>query len=182
MGLPAKRRRVDQLSPNEKAKLAHDAFYGWATKGKSYKKLGEELDLATSAVKKLIQEYSAFVRENKPDTKAANEEAYRYILSKAVEIIDNEDHEKIPVLVKAKAFEAAIQSLTRLDKLGGHEAPTTNINVDGQTFKDIITQHFAPGGDGENVSPMDTAAIQDDVIEGEVVDEDDNGEDDEIIY
>lgn len=158
--LPQKRRKLSELTVDEKAKISHDSFYEWA-KGVPYSELSRRHNIAPQTIKKLIIEYSAFIREEKPDTKAANEEAYRYLLGKAVGILERLDDPSVSALLKAKAFESANSSLTRLDKLGGHEAPTTNINVGGETLSDIVTKMFGPGGAGETISPMDMGMVVD---------------------
>lgn len=174
MGLPDKKRKMTDLEPAEKARISHDAFYAWATQGATYKSLSEKHNLSLKAVKQCIMEYSAFIREERPDTKAANMEAYRWLQMKAAHIIENLDN--YPQLVATKAFEAYIQSLTRLDKLGGHEAPTTNVNVDGETLAEMIQKKFGAANPSGDISPVDAGMVEDEIVEGEVVEDEDDDE------
>lgn len=163
------KKRIDQLTVDERARIAHDSFYEYV-KGVPYAELGRRFDLTPRTIKRLIMEYSAFIREEKPDTKSVNEEAYRTILRKAMDIIDNPAGH--PALLQAKSYEAAIQSLTRLDKLGGHEAPTQTINWEGgETLLEMVTRRFGGRG-GDDVSAMDDAKLyEDEIVDAEIVDD-----------
>jgi hypothetical protein len=118
------------------------------------------------SVKKLIDEHAAFERNSGSDTKMANYQAYRFIQGKAAEIIENPQGH--PALLQAKAYEAFIQATTRMDKLGGHEAPTMQGTIPGETVADLIRKAYAEGG-LEGISPRDHG-----IVEAEVIDDDDD--------
>lgn len=173
--LPAKKNHRDlrQLSPDAKAYIAHECFISYS-KGETWKSMVEKHNITRHAAQVLVAEYAAMVREARPDTRTTNEEAYRFILKKAMDIIEDDKFEG-GVLVKAKAFEAAIQSLTRLDKLGGHEAPNVNVNLEGQSLADVIQNIYGPDGPMDGVSPEDNAMLAEDIEDADIVEE---GEDD----
>lgn len=185
---PSGRRHLDKLSPDEKATIAHDCFKDYS-QGFTWKSMTDKWQITRHAAQVLVAEYAAMVREARPDTKTANEEAYRHILQKSMEIIDRDESvgdkdQRTPVLVKAKAFEAAIQSLTRLDKLGGHEAPNVNVNLEGQNLAQIIDNIYGPDGPMAGVSPEDNARIHEAEQKEDIQDADivpDEGEGGEIV-
>ncbi len=162
------KRRLNELDLDARAEIAHRVSKGWA-RGKTYTQMSKEENLPKSAVKRLIAEHAAYVREARPDTKTLQEEEYRSFYGELAEIAPNDSD--FPALVRSTAIQARIQLLTRLDKLLGHEAPTTSINMDQKTLSDLVMERFGAGGKGDGVSPMDTANVQDDVIEGEVVED-----------
>ncbi len=167
------KRRITDLDLDERAEIAHRLSKGYA-QGKTYTQMGKEENLPTSAVKRLIAEHAAYVREARPDTKTLQEEEYRSFYGELVGISPSDPN--FPALVRSTAIQARIQLLTRLDKLLGHEAPSTNVNISDKTLADVVMDRFGAGGKGDGVSPMDTAAVQDDVVDGEVVDDADDAE------
>lgn len=169
--LPAKKRRLTDLTKEERADIGHEVFVAHG-KGSSYRALAKQYNITEYAVKDLVIEYGAYLQKSRGYTKEANIEGYNFILENAAKIIENpEGH---PALVRAKAYEAFIQSLTRKDKLLGHEAPTHNINTKGESLIDIVRQKFGADGDQEGISPMDSAHVgeaEDEILDAEVIDD-----------
>jgi hypothetical protein len=166
-------KRIDQLTPKERAEFSVFCARQY-TRGVNYSEMSRQTGLTTGAVKKLIQEHAAYIKEARPDTKSLQEETYRQLYGELADIDPTDG--TVPALVRSTAIQGRIQLLTRLDKILGHEAPTTSISVEGKTLLDVAQQFYGPGGQGEGVSPMDTAAV----YEGEIVDAEvvnDNDED-----
>lgn len=170
------KRRLIDLEIHERADVAQDLFIAKA-KGKSFRSLAKAHNLTEYAVRSLITEYGAYLQQTRSHTKESGLVFYDYLIEKAVDIIESTEQQS--ALVKAKAFEVAIQAQTRKDKLLGHEAPTTNVSVTGETVADMMKRKFGAGGDNEDVSPMDSAMVglyEDEydetvAVEGEVVDD-----------
>lgn len=175
MSTEIERRRVTDLSTEERAELAHDMFLEKA-KGKSIRALSKKNGLSEHAVRKLLQEYGAYLQQTRGHSKEANIAAYDYILQKSAEIIENPQN--YSVLLQAKGFEAFIQAATRKDKLLGHEAPTHNINTKGETLADMVTRMYGQKGSNEDESPMDATIVgmveqeEEEIEEAEVIDDD----------
>lgn len=163
--------KIRDLSLDERAELSHELFMAWS-KGQSLNSLAKNNNMDPRSVKILVDEHAAFERANGGDSKMASVAMYRFILEKATGIMENPSGH--PALLQAKAYEAAIQATTRLDKLGGHEAPTMHGEIPQETIKDVM-QRAAMDDTFENISPMDQALVHqnDDIVEGEVVDDDD---------
>jgi hypothetical protein len=166
--LPAKVYLRD-LSVDERAELGYDLFLENA-KGKSVSALARDHGLNRESAQTLINEHAAFERATGGDSKMANIAVYKFILEKATEIMENPQGH--PALLQAKSFEAAIQAATRLDKLGGHEAPTMHGEIPQDTIRDMMERAQA-SGDFDDISPMD---------QGKVYREDEVIEDAEVIY
>jgi hypothetical protein len=165
---------IRELSLDERAELGHKLFHQWA-RGKSLRSLAEENKMHPQSVKTLVDEHAAFERANGGDSKMANVAVYKFILEKATEIMENPAGH--PALLQAKSYEAAIQAATRLDKLGGHEAPTMHGEIPQETIKDLM-QRAQMDGTFNDISPMDQAKVHmddenEDIVEGEVVDDGD---------
>lgn len=171
--LPAKRRRLVDLTPEERVDVGFKAHQS-LIKGKSKEKTAFELDVTVYALNKMLEQYAAFRSRTRSDTKGISEDRYAALIEKAWEIIDNPDG--YAALVHAKAFEVIIQAGTRIDKLGGHEAPTHNINTKGETVMDMIRREYGNNGNSEGVSPMDGAMLgsveaEEEIMEAEIVEE-----------
>lgn len=167
------KRKLTDLSLEEKASLGQICFIAKA-KGISMRELARRHNLTDGAVKRVIAEYGAYLRETNTHTKEASIVAYDYIIEKAVEIIEN-PHD-YSVLLQAKSYEAFIQSVTRKDKLLGHEAPTHNIQTKGETMLDLAQRLYGPNGTNEDQSPVDAGYIgqeEEEIEDAEIV-EDDN--------
>lgn len=161
---------IRDLSIDERANLAYDLFVSWS-KGQSLNALARANGMDPGSVKTLVDEHAAFERANGGDSKMANINVYRFILEKASGIIENPAGH--PALLQAKAYEAAIQAATRLDKLGGHEAPTMHGEIPQETIKDLI-QRAAMDDTFGNISPMEQGKVygeEEYIVEGEIVDD-----------
>ncbi len=176
-GLPEdRRRRLTELSQDERAQISHDAFYSWAKGRGTFASLSRKHNVTPYAIKKLIEGYAAFVRTEHPDAKAGSIEAYRWLQGKTAEIIDRLEDPSIAVLVKAKAIEGFIQATTRLDKIHGTEAPTGVVvgDASGESLSQVVQRMFG-GANPDTVSPMDDAAVgkemDDDIEDAEIVEE-----------
>lgn len=164
--------RLHELSLDERAELSYDLFIEWS-KGKSISALAREKGLNRQSCKNLIDEHAAFERATGGDSKMANVAVYKFILEKATAIMENPQGH--PALLQAKSFEAAIQAATRLDKLGGHEAPTMHGEIPQETIRDML-ERGSKAGDFDNISANDQAKVhreEEYIVEGEVVDDGD---------
>jgi hypothetical protein len=168
---PAVRKRVTDLTTEERAQVAHDMFLAKA-KGQSIRSLSRQHGLSEFSVRKLLSEYGAYLQQTRGFSKEANIAAYDYILEKASEIIENPQN--YSVLLQAKGYEAFIQAATRKDKLLGHEAPTHNINTKGETLADMVTRMYGQKGENEDESPADATILG--------MEEEDEIEDAEVVY
>ena len=157
---------LKNLSLDERANLSYDLFVEYS-KGRSFNALAREHNMDPRGVKTLIDEHAAFERSHGSDSKMANINAYKFIVQKAVDVLENPTNH--PALVQAKAYEAVIQSLTRLDKLGGHEAPTMHGEIPQDTVRDLIQRAYMED-DFNDISPTDHGLVGD-VIDAEVVDD-----------
>lgn len=175
------RKRIDQLTPEERADIAHKLTLDYS-RGMYYTDMSKKYNIPASAVKKLLAEHAAYVKQARPDTKTLQEEEYRRFYGEMMDIAP--DDSDFPALVRSTAIQARLQVMTRLDKLLGHEAPSTTVNLNEKNLMDMVTERFGAGGKGDNVSPMDTAIVEDadgsgypivedsdDYVDGEVVDE-----------
>ena len=164
------RRRLDGLEPDVRATIAHEIAKAWA-EGATYKALSDKYNVTTNAVKVLLQEHAAYIRNARPDTRSLQEEEYRRFYGEMKRIDPNDN--QTAVLVRAKAIEARIQILTRLDKLLGHEIQG---DVDGavNTVAEMVRQ-MNQRGDFEGVSATDLANLEEDIID---VDPIEDGEED----
>lgn len=176
--LPERRIHIGDLSLDERASLSYRLFMEWSTRGRSFNALAKQENMDARAVKKLIDEHAAFERNQGSDTKMANFNAYRYLLGKSQEIIENPSD--YPALLQAKAYEAYIQALTRMDKLGGHEAPTMQGTIPGETVADMIRQAYAENAFSD-ISPQDHGQVSHEIEAHEDGDDDDDDEDDGIL-
>lgn len=166
-----KNNRIDQLSPEDRATTAHGLSILWA-EGWTFAALGRKYNLTASGVKTLLQEHAAYVRNARPDTRSLQEDELRRFYGE-MKAIDPRDS-AIPTLVRAKAIEARIQILTRLDKLLGHEIQG---DVDGavNTVAEMV-RAMNQRGDFDGISAMDLANLQEgeEIPEGEIVEEGDD--------
>lgn len=168
--LPDRRRAITDLTKPERVEMAQTLFIEKAKHGTSFNKLGEKYNITTSGVRTLIEEYGLYLSQTRNHSKEANIAVYDYIISKSIDILDNP--EGVPAIVWAKSFEGAIQSLTRKDKLLGHEAPSVNINAGQETLMDLVQKKFGAQGENAQISPTDTAILgEQEILEGEVVDD-----------
>lgn len=170
------RLHIRELSLDERAELGYDLFEKWSL-GQTITALSRDYKMHPKSVKTLIDEHAAFERANGGDSKMANIAVYKFILKKATEIMENPS--QYPALVQAKSFEAAIQAATRMDKLGGHEAPTMHGEIPQDTIRDML-QRAQMSGDLDDVSANDQAKVEnarEDIVEGELVDDDDDSDD-----
>lgn len=158
---------IGQLTPEERATVAHGLAIKHA-EGYTYTAMSKEYNITTGAVKTLLQEHAAYIRNARPDTRSLHEDEYRrfYGEMKALDPSDN----NLPVLVRAKAIEARIQILTRLDKLLGHEIQG---DIDGavNTVAEMVRQ-MNKRGDFEGVSATDLSNLEEDIIDVEEVEDD----------
>lgn len=145
---------VASLEPEERSDRAFEAFRLHAA-GWTYKDISAKVNLARSAVKKLIREQAAVATKHAPDSRAVATQTYRDLLLWAWGILN--DHGNNPrahsPLIVSKAAEIAMQSRVRMDKLQGVEAPKVNLHTELQTAKDMIEQQVQEGSD--NLSPVE---------------------------
>ncbi len=166
--------RIDQLSPEDRAVTAHDLAVKWA-EGWTFTALSKEYNITTQGVKTLLQEHAAYVRNARPDTRSLQEEEYRRFYGQ-MKGIDPKDT-NVSALVRAKAVEARIQILTRLDKLLGHEIQG---DIDGAVNSvSELVRKMNQRGDFRGVSPADLARIgeEEDIIDAEIIEDYDGRED-----
>jgi hypothetical protein len=164
-----RRQRIDGLEPDMRATIAHNLAIEWA-EGATYKALAEKYGISTYGVKTLLQEHASYIRNARPDTRSLQEEEYRRFYGEMKGI--KPDDPNMPVLVKAKAIEARIQILTRLDKLLGHEIQG---DIDGavNTVAEMVRQ-MNQRGDFDGISATDLANLEEDIIDVEPEEEDDD--------
>jgi hypothetical protein len=165
-----KNNRIDQITPEERATLAHQLAIEYA-EGTTYAQMGRTHSITTAAVKTLLQEHAAYIRNARPDTRSLQEEEYMrmYGEMKRIDPTDN----SISALIRAKAIEARIQLLTRRDKLLGHELQG---DMDGavNTVAEMV-RAMNQRGDFDGVSAMDLGKLhqdEEDVVEAEVIEDD----------
>jgi hypothetical protein len=164
---PTGKQNLRNLTPDERATVAHGLAIRFH-EGATYTQLSKEYNITLNAVKTLLQEHASYIRNARPDTRSLQEDELRrfYGEMKAINPTDN----NVPVLVRAKAIEARIQILTRLDKLLGHEIQG---DIDGavNTVAEMVRQ-MNQRGDFEGVSATDLSNLEEDIIEADVVEED----------
>ena len=167
--LPQKHTNIRSLTPDQRAGLSYLCFIAWATEGTSFSDLSKTHNITVNAVKILIEEHSAHERAGSNSNKAASAAAYRYLMSKSKEIMENPAAH--PALVRAKAPETYLQARTRLDKLEGTESPQLNISASEETIADW-KRRAQKSGDLAQVSPVDHAIVEEGNLKpGEIVEE-----------
>ncbi len=162
---------IDSLSPEQRAQAAHRCAMGF-TEGKTLTEMSLTENLTTNAIKTLIAEHAAYVRNARPDTKTLQEEEYRRFYGEMKRISPLDD--SVSALVRAKAVEARIQLLTRLDKVMGHEIQG-EVEGAANSIADLARK-LSASGDFDGVSAMDMGRVgeHEDIEDAVIVDEGDD--------
>lgn len=163
---PAGKNNLRTMEAEERATIAHGLAILWQ-EGWTFTALSKKYNITQNAVKTLLQEHAAYVRNARPDTRSLQEDELRRFYGEMKDIDPTDNN--IPVLVRAKAIEARIQILTRLDKLLGHEIQG---DIDGavNTVAEMVRQ-MNQRGDFEGVSATDLSNLEEDIIDVDPVEE-----------
>lgn len=149
---------IQKLTQNERADLAKEV-YDLHLKGYNQTEISRAMKVTNKSAGILIREHNHVLNMFNAEQRSISYHRKLKLYRQAEEILEEYEEESryhSPLII-AKAFDVKKEVIAMIDKQFGLNEPEINVNVDGQTYRDILRQK---GVLDDDVSPQDDVDIE----------------------